>query len=71
MPAERCKELYVGDAILSVNTKDLQNATHAEAVHVLSRVHGDLIMEVIYVSVDDSSDDENWEEDCNLRFATL
>ena len=36
-PAERCKVLYIGDAILSVNNIDLRNAKHAEAVQILSQ----------------------------------
>ena len=69
MPAERCQDLFVGDAILSVNQIDLQAATHAEAVHVLSRVHGDITMELLNVSVDDSSgDEEGWEQDYNQRY---
>ena len=69
MPAQRCKELYVGDAILSVNTTDLKDATHAMAVHVLSRVHGDITMEVLYVETDDSGEeDEDWEGDQQQRY---
>lgn len=71
MPAQRCKQLYVGDAILSVNKQELQNATHGEAVHVLSRVHGDITMEVLYVDVEDSADEDTWEEDANLRYTTF
>lgn len=71
MPAERCKQLYVGDAILSVNKHELQNATHGEAVHVLSRVHGDIIMEVLYVDVDESGDEKSWEDDTDLRCGTI
>ena len=69
MPAEHSKALFVGDALLTVNDQDLQDASHAEAVHVLSRVHGDITMEVLFIDVDDSSEDENWEEDNNSRFA--
>ena len=36
-PADRCKALFIGDAILSVNTIDLRHAKHAEAVQILSR----------------------------------
>lgn len=68
MPAERCQQLYVGDAILSVNKHELQSATHGEAVHVLSRVHGDIIMEVLYVSADDSGDED---DDAVLRCAII
>lgn len=71
MPAARCKELYVGDAILTVNNTDLQNASHGEAVHVLSRVHGDVTMEVLYVDVDDSGEEDNWEEDDSLRYSSV
>ena len=39
-PADRCKGLYIGDAILSVNNVDLRNAKHAEAVQVLSQQVG-------------------------------
>ncbi|VDN31607.1 unnamed protein product [Gongylonema pulchrum] len=35
-PAERCGQLYVGDAILSVNGIDLRTAKHNEAVQILS-----------------------------------
>ena len=71
MPAQRCQDLYVGDAILSVNATDLKDATHAQAVHVLSRVHGDITMEVLYVDVDESADEDNWEEDTEQRFASI
>ena len=36
-PADRCKGLYIGDAILSVNNIDLRNAKHSEAVQILSQ----------------------------------
>ena len=67
--------MYVGDAILAVNGIDLQEAKHSEAVKVLSTVHGEITLEVLYVAPDDSSDDEDtWEEDegqryCNASFA--
>jgi len=72
MPAERCKELYIGDAILMVNNHDLQSASHSEAVHVLSRVHGDIEMEVLFVNTEDSSEDEeDWEQDYNQRYSSV
>lgn len=72
MPAERCSQLYVGDAILSVNNHDLKNSTHKEAVHVLSRVHGDVKMEVVYIDVDESDgENDNWEEDSNQRYSSV
>ena len=36
-PAERCEALFVGDAILSVNSIDLRQAKHSEAVQILSQ----------------------------------
>jgi C-terminal processing protease CtpA/Prc len=36
-PAERCGEIFVGDAILTVNGIDLSQAKHNYAVDVLSR----------------------------------
>ena len=36
-PADRCKGLFIGDAILSVNGIDLRNAKHSEAVQILSQ----------------------------------
>ena len=60
-PADRCENLYVGDAILSVNGEDLRNAKHAEAVQVLSQQTGDIELEVMFVSPDEDSDDDNHE----------
>ena len=70
MPADRCRGLYVGDAILVVNGMDLQEAKHAEAVKILSSVHGEITMEVLYVAPDDSSDEEegSWEDDEGRRW---
>ena len=36
-PADRCGQLYVGDAILAVNDVDLSEAKHVEAVRTLSQ----------------------------------
>ncbi len=36
-PADRCKGLFIGDAILAVNGIDLRNAKHSEAVQILSQ----------------------------------
>lgn len=36
-PADRCGELYVGDAILAVDGIDLRDVSHAEAVQILSK----------------------------------
>ncbi len=68
MPAYDCQNLYVGDAILSVNDKDLRNATHAEAVDVLSRVYGDIKMEVLYVDADLSDEEDDWQHDDTQRY---
>ena len=37
LPAEKCNQLFVGDAILSVNGINLRDAKHNDAVSVLSR----------------------------------
>jgi len=37
MAADKTNELYVGDAVLSVNGEDLKEATHDEAVKALKR----------------------------------
>lgn len=37
MAADLTEQLYVGDAILSVNGEDLRDATHDEAVKALKR----------------------------------
>ena len=48
-PAHRCKGLYIGDAILSVNGIDLRNAKHAEAVQILSnQVRGKEIYNFVF-----------------------
>ncbi|CAG9530066.1 unnamed protein product [Cercopithifilaria johnstoni] len=57
-PAERCGNLFVGDAILSVNGIDLRTAKHNEAVHILSEQEGELNLNVVYVAPDQDSDDD-------------
>lgn len=72
LPVDRSGGLYVGDAVLAVNGIDLQEAKHGEAVKVLSTVHGEITLEVLYVAPDDSSDDEDaWEEDETQRYSML
>ncbi|XP_015775355.1 PREDICTED: Golgi-associated PDZ and coiled-coil motif-containing protein-like [Acropora digitifera] len=72
LPVDRAGGLYVGDAILAVNGIDLQEAKHSDAVRVLSTVHGEITLEVLYVAPDDSSDDEDtWEEDETQRYSML
>lgn len=70
MPASRSGGLYVGDAILAVNGTDLQEAKHNDAVKILSRVYGEITLEVLYVAPDDSSDEDegDWEDDEAKRF---
>ncbi len=60
-PAERCGQLHVGDAIVSVNGVELGPAKHEEAVAVLSAEmcgNTELLLEVVYVNPDIDSDDE-------------
>ncbi|WKX88611.1 hypothetical protein Q1695_008334 [Nippostrongylus brasiliensis] len=57
-PAHRCGQIFVGDAILSVNGYDLRNAKHQQAVEILSSQQGDLHMEVVYVAPEEDSDDD-------------
>ena len=60
----------MGDAILSCNGIGLQEAKHSEAVKVLSSLHGEIVMEVLYVAPDDSSDEDEaeWEKKDEKRF---
>ena len=73
LPAERCQGVYVGDAILSCNGIDLQEAKHSEAVKVLSSLYGEIVMEVLYVAPDDSSDEDeaDWENKDEKRFTYI
>ncbi|KAI1725250.1 PDZ domain (Also known as DHR or GLGF) domain-containing protein [Ditylenchus destructor] len=60
-PADRCGNLFVGDAILSVNGIDLRSARHTEAVEILSKEmaeNDELLVEVVFVSPSEDSDDE-------------
>ena len=67
MPAAKCPDLYIGDAILSVNGRDMRSVTHEQAVHTLSRVHGEIQMEVFYVDPEESDDEYDWENDESQR----
>ncbi|XP_010881330.1 Golgi-associated PDZ and coiled-coil motif-containing protein isoform X1 [Esox lucius] len=60
-PAERCGGLHVGDAILAVNSINLRDAKHKEAVTILSQQRGEIEFEVVYVAPEVDSDDENVE----------
>ncbi|UJR15791.1 hypothetical protein I4U23_002723 [Adineta vaga] len=49
MPADQTGLLYVGDAILSVNGKDLQHVSHEEAVQILKKTGKEVELEVRYL----------------------
>jgi len=49
MAADQTEQLYVGDAILSVNGEDLREATHDEAVKALKRAGKVVQLEVKYL----------------------
>lgn len=57
--AQKAGCLYVGDAILSVNGTDLRDLKHNDAARVLSSQPGNCVLEVIYLSPDDSSSHSN------------
>ncbi|RZC33391.1 golgi-associated PDZ and coiled-coil motif-containing protein-like, partial [Asbolus verrucosus] len=66
-PAALSEQLYIGDAILSVNDRDLRQACHREAVDILQQQTGDCTLQVQYIAADDS--DTSLEEDgYNFRF---
>lgn len=66
-PAALSGQLYIGDAILSVNEQDLRQACHKEAVSVLQQQTGDCTLQVQYIAADDS-DNSLEEEGYNFRF---
>ncbi|XP_059829058.1 beta-1-syntrophin [Hypanus sabinus] len=49
LAADQTEALYVGDAILSVNSVDLRDATHDEAVQALKRAGKEVLLEVKYM----------------------
>lgn len=66
-PAALTEKLFIGDAILFVNDKDLRQACHKEAVDILQQQLGDCVLQVQYIAADDS--DNSIEEDSyNFRF---
>ncbi|KAK9869725.1 hypothetical protein WA026_003462 [Henosepilachna vigintioctopunctata] len=66
-PAAMTEKLFIGDAILYVNDKDLRQACHKEAVDILQQQSGDCLLQVQYIAADDS--DNSIEEDSyNFRF---
>lgn len=58
-PAARTQQLYVGDAILSVNRVDLRQAGHKEAVSLLSAHPGNVTLEVQFLASAEDSDEDN------------
>lgn len=60
-PASLTEKLFIGDAILFVNDKDLRQACHKEAVDILQQQLGDCVLQVQYIAADDS--DNSLEED--------
>ncbi|XP_023704625.1 Golgi-associated PDZ and coiled-coil motif-containing protein isoform X2 [Cryptotermes secundus] len=61
--AAKCGALYVGDAILSANGKDLKQASHQEAVDILQSQLGDMCLEVQYIAAEDSDEENSLGED--------
>ncbi|XP_042874901.1 Golgi-associated PDZ and coiled-coil motif-containing protein-like isoform X1 [Penaeus japonicus] len=57
-PASRSGQLYVGDAIISVNGLSLKEVSHADAVRLLSSQEGTITLEVVYVSPEEEDDDD-------------
>merc|ERR1719322_1003155 len=55
---DKLDEVYVGDAILSVNGIDLQDSTHAQAVAILSQKCEELELEVLSVAPEDINEEE-------------
>ncbi|XP_030074477.1 beta-1-syntrophin [Microcaecilia unicolor] len=49
LAADQTQSLYVGDAILSVNSTDLRDATHDEAVQALKKAGKEVVLEVKYM----------------------
>ena len=48
MPADQTGQLYVGDAILCVNGKDLQHVSHEEAVQILKKAGREVELEGLF-----------------------
>ncbi|XP_017783219.1 PREDICTED: uncharacterized protein LOC108567333 [Nicrophorus vespilloides] len=66
-PAAVSGQLYIGDAILSVNERDLRQACHKEAVDILKQNSEECRLQVQYIAVDDS-DNSLEEEGFHFRF---
>jgi len=49
MPADQTGQLYIGDAILAVNGKDLHHVSHEEAVQILKKAGKEVELQVRYL----------------------
>ncbi|XP_073981232.1 Golgi-associated PDZ and coiled-coil motif-containing protein-like [Rhodnius prolixus] len=58
-PGGGTEQLYVGDAILSVNGIDLTQVSHNDAVKILSNQVGEVKLKVKYVGQDETEDDSD------------
>lgn len=58
-PAARSGKLFIGDAIISVNDIDLNEALHSKAVETLSNLSGEVKFEVIFAATDEDSESES------------
>ncbi|CAL4096272.1 unnamed protein product, partial [Meganyctiphanes norvegica] len=67
-PASRCGQLYVGDAILSVNGQSLKEVSHSEAVDLLSTQEGKITLEAVYISEDDDDNGSLLDERDNFKY---
>ncbi|XP_044742910.1 Golgi-associated PDZ and coiled-coil motif-containing protein-like [Chrysoperla carnea] len=67
-PAALSGQLYIGDAILSVNGIDLKQACHKEAVHVLQQQTGDCLLMVQYIAAEDSDTNSLSEDGYNFQY---
>lgn len=52
-PAAQCGQIFIGDAILSVNNHDLRNLKHEDAVQLLNDQKDQVELELLFVSPDD------------------
>lgn len=58
MPAWRSGQVFVGDAILSVNDTDIRNAFHDEAVAILSKQEGSVELDLLYIEEEEEDEKE-------------
>uniref|UniRef100_A0AC35TIM4 PDZ domain-containing protein n=1 Tax=Rhabditophanes sp. KR3021 TaxID=114890 RepID=A0AC35TIM4_9BILA len=76
MAADQTGQLFVGDAILSVNDEPLQEATHDEAVRALK--HAGKVVDIqvqyakdMYLKRDQVIDKIQWDDEVRDRFKTI